>query len=74
MPRGILRLMKEAKTYEEVERIIEEAKAAGNKYWHSRTPQERLWAVEVMRQKAYGYDPDTARIQRVLEIVQFKKY
>jgi hypothetical protein len=49
------------------------AKAAGPKYWHSRTPQERLWALELKRQEAYGYGPATARLQRVLEIVQLRK-
>jgi hypothetical protein len=46
---------------------------AARAYWHSRTPQERLAALELMRQKAYGYDPATARLQRVLEITQLKK-
>lgn len=68
--RGILRLMEESKEYLEVKRMVEEAKAAGPTYWHSRTPQERLWALELMRQEAYGYDPCAARLQRVLEIVQ----
>jgi len=70
--RGILRLMEESKEYVEVKRMIEEAKAVGSAYWHSRTPQERLWALELMRQEAYGYDRATARLQRVLEI-QLKK-
>lgn len=39
-------------------------------YWHAKTPQERLEAVELMRQINYGYDPTTIRLQRVLEIVQ----
>jgi hypothetical protein len=26
-------------------------------YWHSKTPQERMEAIEVMRQIIYGYDP-----------------
>jgi hypothetical protein len=39
-------------------------------YWLSRTPQERLEALETMRQIVYGYDPSTARLQRVLEVVQ----
>jgi hypothetical protein len=36
----------------------------------SRTPQERLLALEYMRQVAYGYDPDTERLQRVFEIIK----
>lgn len=50
-----------------------EREAADRAYWHSRTPQERVAALELMRQKAYGYDPATARLQRVLEITQLKK-
>jgi len=39
-------------------------------YWLSKTPQERLEAVELMRQIVYGYDPSVTRLQKVLEIVQ----
>ena len=39
-------------------------------YWHTKTPQERLEAVELMRQINYGYDPTTIRLQRVLEVAQ----
>ena len=39
-------------------------------YWHAKTPQERLAAVELMRQINYGYDPVTTRLQRVLEVAQ----
>ena len=39
-------------------------------YWLSKTPEERLEAVELMRQIIYGYDPSATRLQRVLEITQ----
>lgn len=39
-------------------------------YWFARTPHERLVALELNRQLAYGYDPATARLQRVLEVVE----
>ena len=39
-------------------------------YWLSKTPYERLDAVETMRQIVYGYDQITTRLQRVLEITQ----
>lgn len=39
-------------------------------YWHAKTPQERLAAVELMRQINYGYDPTTTRLQRVFEVAQ----
>ena len=39
-------------------------------YWLSKTPYERLDAVETMRQIIYGYDPTTTRLQRVFEVTQ----
>jgi len=41
-------------------------------YWLSKTPAERLEAVELMRQIIYGYDPSTTRLQRVFEVTQRK--
>lgn len=41
-------------------------------YWQSKTPMERLEALELMRQIHYGYDPATERLQRVIEIVERK--
>ncbi len=41
-------------------------------YWRSRTPLERLEALELMRQIIYGYDPATTRLQRVLEVVELE--
>jgi len=41
-------------------------------YWLSKTPQERIEAIEVMRQIIYGYDPATTRLQRVLEITELE--
>jgi hypothetical protein len=43
-----------------------------NEYWQSRPPEERLVALELLRQIAYGYEPDTIRLQRVLEITERK--
>jgi hypothetical protein len=40
------------------------------RFWLTRTPAERLQAVELMRQVLYGYDLSTVRLQRVLEIAQ----
>jgi hypothetical protein len=39
-------------------------------FWLSKTPAERLEAMEWMRQINYGYDPATARLQRVLEVIK----
>jgi len=41
-------------------------------YWLSKTPAERLEALEFLRQVMYGYDPDTERLQRVFEIVELE--
>ena len=37
-------------------------------HWFSRTPAERLLALEFMLQIAYGYDPSSARLQRILAV------
>ena len=41
-------------------------------YWLAQTPEKRLEALEMMRQLAYGYDENSARLQRVLEIAERK--
>ncbi len=38
------------------------------RYWHSRTPHERLIAVEIMRRIVYGDERCAAPIQKVLKI------
>jgi hypothetical protein len=42
-------------------------------YWGRQTPEERLRAVESMRQIVYGYDPSTSRLQRVLTVTQLSR-
>ncbi|MEF2276735.1 hypothetical protein V3W47_00375 [Deinococcus sp. YIM 134068] len=39
-------------------------------YWLARTPAERLEALELLRQIHYGYDPLTAQVTRVLDVVE----
>ena len=39
-------------------------------YWQSKLPEERLAAVEQLRQLNYDYDPAAERLQRVLEVAQ----
>ena len=41
-------------------------------YWLSKTPEERFEALELLRQIVYGYDPATARLQRILEVTKLK--
>ena len=38
-------------------------------YWQSQSPEQRLAAVEQLRQLNYDYDP-SERLQRVLEVAQ----
>jgi hypothetical protein len=40
-------------------------------YWLTKTPEERLQAMEFMRQIIYGYHPLTTRLQRVFTVAQF---
>jgi hypothetical protein len=41
-------------------------------FWRSKTPLERLEAVETMRRILYGYDP-TERLQRLLEVAELEQ-
>ena len=41
-------------------------------YWHSRTAEERLRHVEVLRRINHGHRA-TARLQRVLEVVSTRR-
>ncbi|MBS4034040.1 MAG: hypothetical protein KGZ85_06220 [Ignavibacterium sp.] len=41
-------------------------------YWLSKTPEERVLAIEFLRQMMFGYDPLTERLQRVFETAEFK--
>jgi hypothetical protein len=49
---------------------LSEADTADQVYWASQSPTARLQALELMRQVAYGYDPATARLERVLEVAE----
>lgn len=40
-------------------------------FWLSRTPLERLEAVELYREIAFGHDACSARLQRILETAEF---
>jgi hypothetical protein len=66
--------MEESPKYDWINESLEELSSHDRAYWHSRTPQERLAALELMRQKVYGYDPATARFEKVIKIVKLKRY
>jgi hypothetical protein len=42
--------------------------SGATEYWRTRSMEERLAALELTRQVLNGYDPDTTRFQRVLEV------
>ena len=42
-------------------------------YWQSKSSLERLEAVEILRQRVYGYNPLTTRLQRILSITKLTK-
>ena len=64
----------EETAFEEIKLAVETG-ITDRKFWHSRTPEERIWAVELMRQRAYGYDEHTVpKLQRVIEFATLKHY
>jgi hypothetical protein len=50
---------------------LAEAEQADLAYWRTRTPDERLEALELCRQIAYGYDPTARRLSRFFEVAEF---
>jgi hypothetical protein len=48
----------------------EEAQEQDIAFWHSKTPLERLEALESLRQTTYGYDPAVTHMVKVLEVVK----
>lgn len=46
---------------------LQEADQRDREYWWALSPEERLRAMELMRQIAYGYD-HSERIQRIFEV------
>ncbi len=45
---------------------IEEEK----EYWLSKSPSERIEAIEINRRMMYGQDRVTSRLQRILEVAE----
>jgi hypothetical protein len=53
-----------------------EADEADRQYWRSKTPEERMEALEQIRGMAWGYDPNAQtrpEFQRVIEIVKLRR-
>ena len=56
-------------------KLAVETGVTDREFWHSRTPQERIRAMELMRQRDYGYDEHSdPGIQRVIEIETLKHH
>jgi hypothetical protein len=59
---------------EEIKLAVETG-VTDREFWHSRTPEERIWAIELMNRRAYGYDEHSIpKFQRVFEVVDLKHY
>lgn len=41
-----------------------------DQYWWSRSPLERLKAIEINRQTVYGYRDKSPRLQRIFEVAR----
>lgn len=49
---------------------LDEQEEDEKRYWKSKSPHERLAALETTRRMLYGEDSTTAGLQRVLEIAK----
>ncbi len=65
-------LTKMDKTKFEILDLHEDTKKRDREYWMGKSPQERFIALELLRQRAFNYDPTTSRLQRVFEIAELK--
>ena len=43
-----------------------------HRYWLDRSAEERLAAIEELRQTMFGYDPVSERLQRVFDVAELK--
>lgn len=67
----LLQTMRMDKTRFSVTGLLDESDEPA--YWQTQTPLARLRALELMRQVMYGYDPDTARMDKVFEVAQLER-
>ncbi len=43
-----------------------------DRYWHSKTPEERMQALEIMRRMVYGEARTNEPMQKVIEVVDLE--
>jgi len=56
-------------------KLAVEREITDREFWHSRTPEERLWAAELMRRRKYGYDENSIpKFEKVFEVTTLKRY
>ncbi|MBN8571680.1 MAG: hypothetical protein J0M18_18805 [Ignavibacteria bacterium] len=65
-------LTKMDKTKFEILDLHDDTSKQDREYWMNKSVSERLMALEILRQRIYNYDPNTARVQRVLEYTELK--
>jgi hypothetical protein len=53
-------------------RLAVDADTGALDYWHSFTPQERIWALNLMNQRKYGYQT-APRVERVIEVLSLEQ-
>jgi hypothetical protein len=59
---------------EEIKLAVEN-RVTDREFWHSRTPEDRIWAMELMRRRDYTYDEHSVpRIQKVIEFATLRHY
>ena len=52
---------------------FEDSKSAEREYWKSCTPEERLTALELLRQNTFGYDENERGLRGFFEVVDREK-
>jgi hypothetical protein len=67
--------MKEFDIFSKVDKTVFSVGTLNNEiddkdYWLSVSPEERLQAIELIRQTLYGYSFTTPRLQRVFEVTE----
>ena len=50
--------------------IVNLKESSDIRYWEDKSPVERLRAIQIDRQAAYGKSNASGRIQRVLEVIE----
>jgi hypothetical protein len=60
--------MKLDRTQLMIEELHGRAESSDQAYWKDRTPLDRLRAVQIDRQVAYGRASTSRRLQRILEV------